>query len=39
MCLIRALGSAIADPMRRDRASELTIRIPGPQIEMKCQFE
>ncbi len=34
-----AWGSATADPMYHDIANELTIRILGPQIEMKYQFE
>jgi hypothetical protein len=34
-----AWDSATADPTYRDIAHELTIRIIGPQIEMKYQFE
>jgi amino acid transporter len=34
-----AWGSATADPMYHDIATELTIRIIGPQIEMKYQFD
>jgi hypothetical protein len=34
-----AWGSATADPSYHDVASDMTVRIIGPQVEMKYQLE